>query len=58
MRGGSGGVEQVPVLADVGEVHSVLASLAVRHFRESRVKEMDTLVSFVAAVKARKGRCR
>ncbi|KAI5120559.1 hypothetical protein M0805_000287 [Coniferiporia weirii] len=50
------GPEQTPVLADVGELHGVLAVIAQRHFRESSVREVDTLASFVSAVKARGGR--
>lgn len=50
-----GGLDQIPVLADVGEIHSVLASIAQRHFKESSVKEVDTLASFMCAVKARGG---
>ncbi|KAI0077426.1 hypothetical protein K474DRAFT_1085867 [Panus rudis PR-1116 ss-1] len=42
-----------PVLADVGEVHNVLATIAERHFREHAVKEMDTLTTFMCAVKAK-----
>lgn len=52
------GPEQVPVLADVGEIHNVLANIAQRHFRESTVKELDTLSSFMCAVKAKGGRWR
>ncbi len=29
----------MPVLADVEEIHGVLASIASRHFKESSVKE-------------------
>ncbi|OCH88980.1 hypothetical protein OBBRIDRAFT_794719 [Obba rivulosa] len=43
----------VPVLADVGEVHSALATLAQRHFREQPVREIDTIASFLCAVKAK-----
>jgi len=50
------GVEQMPVLADVEEIHGVLASIASRHFKESSVKEADTLASFMCAVKAKNGR--
>jgi len=52
------GLEQVPVLADVGEIHNVLANIAQRHFKESMVKEVDTLASFMCAVKAKGGRWR
>ena len=48
------GVEPViPVLADVHEVHGVLAQVAQRHFREHSVREVDTLASFMCAVKAK-----
>ncbi|KAH8120709.1 hypothetical protein DFH11DRAFT_85339 [Phellopilus nigrolimitatus] len=50
-----GGLEQVPVLADVGELHGVLASIAQRHFKESSVREVDTLAMFLNAVKAKSG---
>ncbi|KLO11295.1 hypothetical protein SCHPADRAFT_906164 [Schizopora paradoxa] len=52
------GVEQMPLLADVQEIHGVLASVASRHFKESSVKEVDTLASFMCAVKAKNGRWR
>lgn len=52
------GVEQVPLLADVQEIHGVLASIASRHFKESSVKEVDTLASFMCAVKGKNGRWR
>ena len=45
-----------PILADVGEVHKALAQIAQRHFHEYQVKEVDTLASFMYAVKA-KGEC-
>ena len=48
------GVEPViPVLADVHEVHGMLAQVAQRHFREHPVREVDTLASFMCAVKAK-----
>ncbi|KZT64020.1 hypothetical protein DAEQUDRAFT_770067 [Daedalea quercina L-15889] len=48
------GVEPVvPVLADRLEVHGALAQVAQRHFREHAVKEVDTLASFMCAVKAK-----
>ncbi|KAH9920311.1 uncharacterized protein B0H18DRAFT_1024778 [Fomitopsis serialis] len=48
------GVEPVvPVLADVHEVHGVLAQVAQRHFREHTVKEVDALASFMYALKAK-----
>ena len=46
---------RTPVLADVAEVQSVLASIAQRHFEGQIVKEADSLVSFMGAVKG-KGR--
>ncbi|KDQ54968.1 hypothetical protein JAAARDRAFT_355789 [Jaapia argillacea MUCL 33604] len=42
-----------PVLADIGEVHDVLAAIAQKHFREHVVKEVDTLASFMCAVKSK-----
>lgn len=48
--------EQAPVLADVAELHGVLATLAQRHFVESSVKEVDVLTGFMGAVRARTGR--
>ncbi|EJD04452.1 uncharacterized protein FOMMEDRAFT_28148 [Fomitiporia mediterranea MF3/22] len=55
LRGGgiASALDQVPVLADVAAVHGVLAAIAARHFRESSVREVDTLASFMGAVKAR-----
>lgn len=49
-----GGMEQVPVLADIAELHNVLATIAQRHFRESSIREVDTLASFMGAVKTRR----
>jgi len=46
-------LEQTPVLNDVREMHGVLATLAARHFRETNVREVDTLAAFMCAVKAR-----
>lgn len=45
------GVGQPPVLADVGEIHNVLATIVARHCGELAVKEVDTLASFMCAVK-------
>lgn len=46
------------VLADVDEVHMVLAGIAERHFREtlsiSGREEVDTLASFMCAVEKAK----
>ena len=49
------GLEMValPVLADVEDVHRVLATVAQRHFREHVVPEVDTLASFMCAAKAK-----
>lgn len=49
----SGAEPIVPVLADVHEVHGMLAQVAQRHFREHSVREVDTLASFMCAVKAK-----
>ena len=52
--GGGTGVDQVPVLADVGEVHKALAAIAQKHFQESPgVREVETLAAFMGAVRAR-----
>ena len=47
------GWARTPVLADVAEVQSVLASIAQRHFEGQVVKEVDSLASFMCAVKGR-----
>ncbi|KAI9512309.1 hypothetical protein F5148DRAFT_1273768 [Russula earlei] len=44
---------RTPVLADVAEVQSVLAHIAQRHFEGQVVKEVDSLASFMCAVKGR-----
>ena len=44
---------RTPVLADVAEVQSVLARIAQRHFESQVVKEVDSLASFMCAVKGR-----
>ncbi|KAH9177008.1 hypothetical protein EDB89DRAFT_2112457 [Lactarius sanguifluus] len=44
---------RTPVLADVGEVQNVLASIAQRHFESQVVKEVDSLASFMCAVKGK-----
>ncbi|KAF8746300.1 hypothetical protein AX14_000090 [Amanita brunnescens Koide BX004] len=50
--------ERTAVLADVEEVHTVLAGIAERHFREtlsiSGREEVDTLASFMCAVEKAK----
>ncbi|CCM06352.1 uncharacterized protein FIBRA_08609 [Fibroporia radiculosa] len=43
----------VPILADGDDVHGMLAAVAQRHFREHAVKEVDTLASFMYAVRAK-----
>jgi hypothetical protein len=50
------GRSRTPVLADVAEVQSVLANIAQRHFETQVVKEVDSLASFMCAVKGR-GAC-
>jgi hypothetical protein len=46
------------VLADIEEVHSVLAGIVERHFRETLTisgrEEVDTLASFMCAVEKAK----
>ena len=44
---------RTPVLADVGEVQTVLANIAQRHFESQIVKEVDSLASFMCAVKGK-----
>ncbi|KAI9460200.1 hypothetical protein BJY52DRAFT_1118477 [Lactarius psammicola] len=44
---------RTPVLADVGEVQTVLASIAQRHFESQVVREVDSLASFMCAVKGK-----
>ncbi|GBE78720.1 hypothetical protein BKA93DRAFT_730868 [Sparassis latifolia] len=46
----------MPVMADVADLHGLLAGIAQHHFREHSVREVDTLASFMCAVKA-KGEC-
>ena len=47
---------RTPILADVNEVHNVLASIVGRHFRElTSIKEVDTLAAFMCAVEKSKG---
>jgi hypothetical protein len=49
----------VPILADVDEVHNVLASIVSRHFKEltsiNGREEVDTLAAFMCAVEKSKG---
>ncbi|KAI0252665.1 hypothetical protein BJV78DRAFT_328824 [Lactifluus subvellereus] len=47
------GRTRTPVLADVAEVQNVLASIAQRHFEGQVVKEVDSLASFMCAVKGK-----
>jgi hypothetical protein len=47
------GRARTPVLADIAEVQTVLASIAQRHFEGQVVKEVDSLASFMCAVKGR-----
>ncbi|KAF8499117.1 hypothetical protein F5888DRAFT_143705 [Russula emetica] len=47
------GRARTPVLADVAEVQTVLASIAQRHFEGQVVKEVDSLASFMCTVKGR-----
>lgn len=42
-----------PVLADIADFHGALASIAEKHFHQHSVKELDTLTSFISAVKAK-----
>lgn len=44
---------RTPILADVHEFNDVLAAIAEKHFRETNVKEVDTLASFMCTVKAK-----
>jgi Sin3 binding region of histone deacetylase complex subunit SAP30 len=47
------GRARTPVLADIAEVQTVLARIAQRHFEGQVVKEVDSLASFMCAVKGR-----
>ncbi|KAJ7139502.1 hypothetical protein C8R44DRAFT_867646 [Mycena epipterygia] len=50
---------RAPILADLDELHAVLAGIAERHFRElasiNGREEVDTLASFMCAVEKAKG---
>lgn len=49
---------RTPILADVDEVHGVLAEMAAKHFRNQSIsgrEEVDTLASFMCAVEKAKG---
>jgi len=45
---------RTPILADVADVHGVLAGIAERHWRESTVREVDTLATFMSRVASEK----
>lgn len=45
---------RTPILADVAEVHGVLAGIADRHWREYAVREVDTLATFMSRVAGEK----
>lgn len=51
---------RTPVLADIDELHGVLAGIAERHFREQPSingrEEVDTLASFMCAVEKAKSK--
>ena len=43
---------RTPILADIAEVHTILASIADKHFQqEHTVDEIDTLASFMVKTK-------
>jgi hypothetical protein len=44
---------RTPILSDIDEFNGVLAAIAEKHFRETTVKEVDTLASFMCSVKAK-----
>jgi hypothetical protein len=44
---------RTPILSDIDEFNGVLAAIAEKHFRETVVKEVDTLASFMCSVKAK-----
>ncbi|KAG6814417.1 hypothetical protein H0H92_007420 [Tricholoma furcatifolium] len=51
---------RTPILADLGELHVVLAGIVEKHFKEmppisGREEEVDTLASFMCAVEKAKG---
>jgi hypothetical protein len=45
---------RTPILADVGDVHDVLAKIATRHFEQHSVREVDTLATFISLCKLQK----
>lgn len=46
-------MRRTPIMSDVNEFNGVLADIAEKHFRETIVKEVDTLASFMCSVKAK-----
>ncbi|KAI9566986.1 hypothetical protein HD554DRAFT_2039879 [Boletus coccyginus] len=42
---------RTPIMSDVAEVHTLLATLAERHFQDYVVNEIDTLASFMVKTK-------
>ncbi|KAG6333968.1 hypothetical protein ID866_5119 [Astraeus odoratus] len=42
---------RTPILADVADVHAVLATIADKHFQEYAVNEIDTLAAFMVKSK-------
>ncbi|KAF7972583.1 hypothetical protein HWV62_38572 [Athelia sp. TMB] len=42
--------KRTPILSDVNEFNGVLADIAEKHFRETNLKEVDTLASFMCAL--------
>ncbi|KAH0838711.1 hypothetical protein J3R83DRAFT_7041 [Lanmaoa asiatica] len=42
---------RTPILSDVADVHTLLATLAERHFQDYVVNEIDTLASFMVKTK-------
>ncbi|KAH7911811.1 hypothetical protein BJ138DRAFT_1172309 [Hygrophoropsis aurantiaca] len=42
---------RTPILADIADVHAVLAEMAERHFLEHVVSEIDTLAAFMVKTK-------
>jgi hypothetical protein len=42
---------RTPIMADIAEVHTLLATVAERHFQDHVVNEIDTLASFMVKTK-------
>lgn len=42
---------RTPIMADVSDVHTLLATLAEKHFQDYVVNEIDTLASFMVKTK-------